>query len=537
MNAGAERLRVVALVALASGLICLAFATTGCSSASAPADAPRAVASLSVALSFPASCLGDTVKASMVAYDANHGVMTGQVPVWSSSDPRIATVDATGLVHAMAAGKTRIRATVGSVTGDVGFVGREPAISFSNTFPSLFVGDTTQLVAAAADSAGPGLPSSWSSLAPAVATVAADGVVTGRLAGVAEIVAGGACGSHSSVFVVVLTAPGAVNREIVYISDTAITPSLNRARLRSSFADGSNVRDLGAAGQSVSRFWISPDGTRILVSYIAQDSGTRAGYWVQNFDGSGDNQLGIDSQGLVEPNWSPDAARIAFRQLGAVLFTDDVYTMAADGTDLRRITSAPYNYGAPKWSPDGRQVMYARWFDQTAPEMWLVAADSSHRRKVALPTPAFDTQWSPDGKAIAYDNRADVWIVNADGSNSRALTQYCPAFPSCATGDAAFSPSWSPDGRHIAFIRRVGGTSSLVIAKADGTNPIVVPLAMQCCAYDRPRWSPDGALIAFAAVRNPGAPIFTSVGVIGTDGSGLRWVSGPKFASSPAWRR
>src|SRR5437899_9830658 len=66
---------------------------------------------------------------------------------------------------------------------------------------------------------------------------------------------------------------------------------------------------------------------------------------------------------------------------------------------------------------------------------------------------ATDPQISPDGKKIVYvrgfadpmtDRRySNLWIVNADGSDHRALT----------TGDRNdTSPRWSPDGTRIAYL-------------------------------------------------------------------------------------
>ena len=50
------------------------------------------------------------------------------------------------------------------------------------------------------------------------------------------------------------------------------------------------------------------------------------------------------------------------------------------------------------------------------------------------------------------DTQYDIWLVNADGSNLRNLTQ--------GRSNRNYGPSWSPDGRQIAFAANQGRTGS-----------------------------------------------------------------------------
>lgn len=59
----------------------------------------------------------------------------------------------------------------------------------------------------------------------------------------------------------------------------------------------------------------------------------------------------------TSPVWSPHDDTIAFvgRSGGDTL---DIYTIGADGQNLRRLTDADGSYEAPAWSPNGRYLMY-----------------------------------------------------------------------------------------------------------------------------------------------------------------------------------
>jgi dipeptidyl aminopeptidase/acylaminoacyl peptidase len=122
-----------------------------------------------------------------------------------------------------------------------------------------------------------------------------------------------------------------------------------------------------------------------------------------------------------------------------------------------------------------------------------------------------DVQVSPDGKRVAYavtrrDSpgrpRTETWIRDlATSAESRLGTD--------ATG--ASSPRWSPDGRTIAFLGRVGDSSGVAIASADGsdvrfiagvkgTNHVLPSVG------ERLAWSPDGRRLAFIS-STPGPEV------------------------------
>ena len=103
---------------------------------------------------------------------------------------------------------------------------------------------------------------------------------------------------------------------------------------------------------------------------------------------------------------------------------------------------------------------------------------------------------SPDGKTIVFtrtwvdkvkdEYRSNLWVVDADGSRPRELTQG-------AWRDTA--PVWSPDGKRIAFLSDRDGTTQLHVMWVDTREAARLTSVER--APSNLRWSPDGKQIAF----------------------------------------
>lgn len=146
----------------------------------------------SISISAPATSIiaFSTLQVVAVAKDASGNTVSGATPTWTSSDPAIAAVAATGLVTGKSPGTVNITASLGTVTSNaISLTVTNPAvanITVTAASSTVIAFGTLQVQATVKDANGnslAGVPLTWASSAPAVATVSGTGLVTGKRPG------------------------------------------------------------------------------------------------------------------------------------------------------------------------------------------------------------------------------------------------------------------------------------------------------------------------------------------------------------------
>ncbi|HSZ46775.1 MAG TPA: DPP IV N-terminal domain-containing protein [Streptosporangiaceae bacterium] len=69
-------------------------------------------------------------------------------------------------------------------------------------------------------------------------------------------------------------------------------------------------------------------------------------------------------------------------------------------------------------------------------------------------------RWSPDGQQIAYLDRGNLWVMNANGSHKARITDQAPGYTDSR-------PSWSPNGRYLAFVKTKRGVKYGYLTRYD----------------------------------------------------------------------
>ena len=190
-------------------------ATAGSVSGTAEATVAQVVTAVNMSpelLEF--SALGDTLRLEAEPVDANGRDVEGAVVTWSSGDPGVATVDASGLVRSVGNGEAVVTATAGSVSGTAEATVAQ-VVTAVNMSPELLefsaLGDTLRLEAEPVDANGhpvEGVAVTWSSGDTAVVVVDTSGLVrsVGRGEAVVTATAGSVSGTAEATVAHVVTA-------------------------------------------------------------------------------------------------------------------------------------------------------------------------------------------------------------------------------------------------------------------------------------------------------------------------------------------
>jgi Tol biopolymer transport system component len=245
--------------------------------------------------------------------------------------------------------------------------------------------------------------------------------------------------------------------------------------------------------------WIHPDGERVLFASTHEDpeavqkqsdelakraegKGSRYSWsfdehydiYEADTDGKTLRKL-TDARGYdAEGSWSPDGRTIVFasnrhafqgglsEEEQKILKNDqsyfmEVYTMDADGGNVRRLTETPGYDGGPFFSADGSRIVWRRF----------------------------------DEKGVT----AEIWTMNSDGSDQRQITRM---------GVMSWAPYFHPSGDYIVFANNAHGFGNFELYLVDAKGEKEPVRVTDSEGFDGlPVFSPDGKRLAWASSRTP----------------------------------
>jgi len=233
-------------------------------------------------------------------------------------------------------------------------------------------------------------------------------------------------------------------------------------------------------------------------------------------------------RGALSPAWSPTGESVVFTVLGNT--GTQVQELDVRTGKTRRVSQIRAGLNiTPVYQPGGNAILYAQGTGNgTDLVLATLALDSSRPKKITIGRGTDNTSpsYSPDGAQIAFisgrSGSPQVYIMDADGSNVQLLTPYKAGVRSYRA-----SPDWSPDGRAVAYEQQNG---NFQIWMVDVRDRVPKQLTNEGENED-PSWAPDGRHIVFTSTRSGDKQLW----ILDTESGRARQLTHARGARLAAW--
>jgi Tol biopolymer transport system component len=239
--------------------------------------------------------------------------------------------------------------------------------------------------------------------------------------------------------------------------------------------EGREIQSIGDP-MNVYNISLSPDGRHVATSR----GNANVDLWITDLARGVSSRFTFDPAFDITPVWSPDGSRIAFNsdRLGR----DAIYVKDSDGVQAESLlVAASDRIGVADWSRDGRYLACNVGGGRNA-GIYVVdlLGDRTPRPVVVTPFLEGDPRFSPDGRWILYSTdesgRREIYIQSIEAGSGKWQV----------STDGGRDPRWSRDGKEIFFL-----ASNNRLMVVDVTSVPTITLGTPRVLLRSISWDPD----------------------------------------------
>ncbi len=295
-------------------------------------------------------------------------------------------------------------------------------------------------------------------------------------------------------------------------------------------SDVSGVRRLGhkVADQVYSRLTGEQpyfDSRVVYVSETGPKADRKKRLAIMDYDGANVQYLTGSSAIVLAPRFSPDGSQVLYTSYETGFPRIHVVSVGDVRSRILEADEGVMSF-APRFSPDGRTVVYSVTQGSNT-DLWAMdIASGATRRLTSAPSIETAPSYSPDGSRIVFESdrsgTQQLYVMPAMGGEAQRIS----------FGDGRYgTPVWSPRGDRIAFTKQSGGRFHIGVMRTDGSEERLLTASF---LDEGPTWSPNGRVIMFAR-ETQGAQGASALYSVDISGRNLRRVRTPAGGSDPSW--
>ncbi len=264
---------------------------------------------------------------------------------------------------------------------------------------------------------------------------------------------------------------------------------------------------------------ISPDGKWVVyvittVTDVATNK-TQANLWLASTDGKTNRQLTTTDKKDRHPRWSPDGRQILFessRSGDSQLWVIDLH-----GGEARQLTKISTEANTAIWSRDGKRIAFvSAVYPENSEKPFKESNELNKKKKEEIeknPVKAkvFKQLFYRHWDSWVEDKRQHLFVMNADGGDPHDATPGDrDAYPTSTTFSIGDDYTFSPDGNYLVFTavpahgEAWSTNHDICRVSVTNTSPKWETLTANQAGDTAPLFSPDGTKMAYRSQKKVG---------------------------------